>query len=318
MSKQMKRWLVVAAVLIGAGLLLFAIVMVMQGGDFMTLSTEKYEANTVEVTDAFRDIALQTDTAGITFAVSDDGACRVVCYESEKEKHAVTVKDGVLTVSPANEKKWYDYIGVRFGTPTITVYLPQGEYGELSIHTDTGFVTVPSEFRFERMDIVGSTGVVTSKASVSDTVNIQTSTGAIRVEGVTAMTVNLSVSTGTVTVSDVTCEGDVTVRVSTGKARVIDTTCRNLTSVGSTGDLSLQKVVAADAFSIERDTGDVKLDGCDAATIVIETDTGDVKGSLLSDKVFIVQTDTGRVDVPKTITGGRCEITTDTGDVVIR
>ena len=29
------------------------------------------------------------------------------------------------------------------------------------------------------------------------------------------------------------------------------------------------------------------------------------------------KTDTGRVDVPKTVEGGRCEITTDTGDIKI-
>ena len=38
-------------------------------------------------------------------------------------------------------------------------------------------------------------------------------------------------------------------------------------------------------------------------------------GMLTCDKVFIVKTDTGHVNVPKTIVGGRCEITTDTGDV---
>jgi len=67
----------------------------------------------------------------------------------------------------------------------------------------------------------------------------------------------------------------------------------------------------------ESDTGDVKFDGCDAAEIFVETDTGDVKGSLLTDKIFIVQTDTGSVDVPKTATGGKCEITTSTGDINI-
>ena len=54
-----------------------------------------------------------------------------------------------------------------------------------------------------------------------------------------------------------------------------------------------------------------------AAEILIKTDTGDVKGSLLSEKVFVVQTDTGSIDVPKTVSGGRCEITTDTGDIKI-
>ena len=68
---------------------------------------------------------------------------------------------------------------------------------------------------------------------------------------------------------------------------------------------------------IKRSTGDVKFDGSDAAEIFIKTDTGDVTGSLLTDKVFITQTDTGNIDVPKTVNGGRCEISTDTGDIKI-
>ena len=48
-----------------------------------------------------------------------------------------------------------------------------------------------------------------------------------------------------------------------------------------------------------------------------KTYTGDVEGSVLTDKVFIVRTDTGRIDVPKSITGGRCEITTETGNIKI-
>ena len=68
---------------------------------------------------------------------------------------------------------------------------------------------------------------------------------------------------------------------------------------------------------MERSTGDVRMEGCDAAEIFILTDTGDVAGSLLSDKVFVVETDTGDVDVPRSAAGGRCEITTDTGDIRI-
>ena len=49
----------------------------------------------------------------------------------------------------------------------------------------------------------------------------------------------------------------------------------------------------------------------------MRTHTGDVSGNLLSDKVFITETDTGRIDVPKTTTGGKCEIKTDTGDIRI-
>ena len=40
-------------------------------------------------------------------------------------------------------------------------------------------------------------------------------------------------------------------------------------------------------------------------------------GTLRTEKVFITASDTGKVNVPKTITGGRCEITTATGNIEI-
>ena len=61
----------------------------------------------------------------------------------------------------------------------------------------------------------------------------------------------------------------------------------------------------------------MNFNACDAAEIYVETDTGDVKGTLLSDKVYIVFTDTGKINVPKAVTGGRCEISTDTGNIKI-
>ena len=65
-------------------------------------------------------------------------------------------------------------------------------------------------------------------------------------------------------------------------------------------------------------TGNVNFDGSDAAEIFVKTSTGKVTGNFLTDKVFITQTDTGTVAVPKTVTGGRCKIATDTGDIEIK
>jgi DUF4097 and DUF4098 domain-containing protein YvlB len=120
-----------------------------------------------------------------------------------------------------------------------------------------------------------------------------------------------------VTVCEVTCEDDVKLTVSTGKACLSGIRCANLTTTGDTGDLSLSDVIATGKFSIERNTGDVEFDACDAAELMVETDTGDVTGSLLTDKMFFAEADTGSVRVPKTTSGGRCEITTSTGDIRI-
>lgn len=62
----------------------------------------------------------------------------------------------------------------------------------------------------------------------------------------------------------------------------------------------------------------MRFDRADASEIFVRTGTGNVTGSLLTDKVFLTQTDTGTVEVPQTITGGRCEIRTDTGDIELK
>lgn len=317
MRTRTKVWLIIAASLVLIGCILFAGVMSKLKWDFTKLSTVKYEMNAYEISEAFDDISINTDTADITFMLSNDENCRVECHAEEREKHLVTVKDHTLVIEATPRDNWYDYIGISFGESRITVYLPKTEYASLSINESTGDIEIPKDFIFNGVDIALSTGNVNFCASASETVKIKTSTGNICVEDISAGALDLSVTTGKVTVSDVSCDGDVTVGVSTGKTYLTDTRCKSIISSGNTGDIYLDNVIATDKFSIERSTGDVKFDASDAAEIFVQTDTGDVTGSLLTDKVFITQTDTGDVDVPKTMDGGRCEIITDTGDIKI-
>lgn len=315
MRKTAKIWLVIAASLVFVGLIMFAAVMSEYKWDFSKLSTGKYETNTYEISEEFSNLSMNTDTADIIFALSDDGKCRVECYEEEKAKHSVAVQENTLVIKMIDEKSWYDYIGINFGSPKITVYLPKAEYTSLFINGSTGDIEIPKNLKFEGVDISLSTGDVNFFASASKLIIIKTSTGNICVENTSAGTLDLSASTGRITVSNVICGGDANINVSTGRTNLNNIECKNITSGGGTGDISLNNVIAAEKFSIKRSTGDVRFDGSDAAEILVETDTGDVTGTFLSEKTFFVETDTGSVDVPESITGGRCEITTDTGDI---
>lgn len=317
MSENAKIWLVTAFFLVLIGCIIFWGIMSMLEWDFTKLSTSKYETNNHVINEKFKSITVDTNTADIDFVLSEDTKTSVICYEQQNERHSVGVKDGTLLIEVVDTRKWYEYIGINFSVPKITVYIPRGEYETLSVKSDTGDVEIPKDFKFKNIHISGSTGDVTNYAFFSERIKIKTSTGNICVKNISSGTLDLSVSTGNVTVSEVTCEDNITVNVSTGKVKLSDIACKSIISSGSTGDILLNNVIAKEKFSIERSTGDVKFDGCDASEIFVETDTGDVKGSLLSEKVFIVNTDTGKKDVPDTITGGRCEITTDTGDIKI-
>jgi len=314
----MKIWLVIGAILLVLGSTVFAVVMTVNRWDFTKLNTVNYETNTYSLSEAVRNISVKTDTADIVFVPSDDGTCQVVCYEAENVKHSVAVRDGTLIIDVVDERKWYEYIGIAIGAPKVSVYLPEGEYGVLSLRERTGDVEVPNAFHFESIDIALSTGDVELCASASDRIKIKTSTGDIRLANVQAENIELSASTGDVTVSGAVCRGDVKINVSTGETYLSDVTCRSVISDGNTGSIILKNVIAAGKFLIERSTGDVTFEKCDAGELSVETDTGDVKGTLLTDKIFFVESDTGFVSVPKTSSGGRCEIETDTGNINIK
>ena len=293
MGKKAKTWLIIAAVLIFAGCILI------KNGklDFSRLFTVKYETNEHKIQDRFESISIVTDTADILFVPFEGETSTVICHEQGNAKHAVTVAGDTLVIEVVDTKKWYEFIGISFDTPKITVYMPQGQYGELAVASDTGDTKIPKDFQFESIAVTESTGDVTNYASAEESIKIKTSTGNISVA---------NISTGTLELS-----------VSTGKTALEGIQCQTLASRGSTGNITLEDVIVAEKLSIERSTGDVKFARCDAEEIFVETDTGNVTGTLLSEKVFITKTDTGKIHVPNTATGGRCEITTDTGNIKI-
>ena len=297
MRKAVKVWLIVAAILLVLGGMLFGGGMMLLGWDFTKLSTDVLETNIYELTEDFDRVSITVDTADIVF-VPTDGEAKVVCREWENGKHTVFTENGTLTVKIQERPKWYETIGIHFSSPKITVYLPKTEYSELCVVGSTGDVTLSDGFDFEGVDI-------------------RSDTGDISIENCSAGNVSLKVFTGDVTLSGVKCRGQMTVRVSTGDTKLTDVTCESFTSSGNTGDLRLKDVIASDSFSIERTTGDVVFDSCDAARITVEVDTGDVTGSLRTGKSFSAHSNTGKVDVPGHSSGGECRITATTGDIRI-
>ena len=291
-----KKWMIAAFALMGAGVLICVISFILLGRNFSKLSTVGYVTRTHEPEGSFENISIDADTEKIKLVPSDNEGCRVVCYEEEKNPFDVRVDGDTLRIDRKNEKPQLHF-GIVLDSPSITVYLPKEKYGELDVDADTGSVSVPGDFSFDSIDIELDTGDVQLRAGATGDIQVRTDTGDIDIEDITAAT--LSVGTGT------------------GRARLKAVRCGKLISKGDTGDLTLEDVLADELFDLQRDTGDIKLTECDAGDIYIRTDTGSVTGTILTEKVFWTQTDTGRVNVPESGTGGKCEITTDTGSIRI-
>ena len=314
----MKFWLIIAGSFLIFGLIMFVIVMSINGWDFSKLGASKFVTNTHEIDSRFDSLSIDTDTADIYILPSTDGACRVEAYEMENAKHSVSVKDGTLFVEINDERAWYEELNFNTDSPKITVYMPFTELDALVIKECTGDIEISKNFTLKSVDISVTTGDVKCYASAKDSIKIEATTGNIFVKDVTSSSIDISLTTGDITLIDVQCSGDIGTKLTTGMSKMKNVQCKNLVSKGSTGDLELENVLCQEKLYAKRKTGDIELDGCDGGEIEFDLTTGDVEGTLLSDKVFITRTSTGDIDVPESITGGKCKITTTTGDINIK
>ncbi len=298
MKKKIIVWLIIAISFILVGGIIFVGVMNSLKWDFKVLDTAKYETNIYNITDQFENISLKTNTADVVFLRSEDENCKIECLESEKEKHTVSIQDLTLEIGINDTREWYDHIALfNFDTTVIKLYLPKDKYNSLLIKASTGDIEIPNDFTFGSIDIKGSTCDIDCQASTINDLNFELSTGDIEIENITAGDINLVITTGDIDVSNVNCA--------------------SFASSGSTGDIELEKVDAGKSFYITRNSGDVTIDECDADELFVQTNTGDVSGNLLTSKIFVCKTDTGEINLPNTTEGGKCEIITDTGDIII-
>lgn len=317
MSKAVKIWLTVAAALIALGVILFAVSMIANGWDFNKLGTVTYTTNIYEIDGDFKNISIDVETTKIEFVPAENGRCKIVCFEDEKVRHSASIQNGTLTIDTVDTRKWYEHFSISFDQPKMTVYLPENEYDSLSIETDTGDIAIPKDFSFDTLKIDGDTSDVDCLASASQNIEIKLSTGDIRLKELATDQLKLTTDTGRIHINTADVGANIRIETDTGRVELTDTSCNELYAESDTGSITLKNVIGAGSFTIESDTGDITFDRSDAAEIFAQTDTGDIAGTLLSDKVFLTETSTGRISVPKTVTGGKCELKTSTGDIKI-
>lgn len=244
MKKCSIKWRLAATITTVVGAVIFVGAMAVMDFDFTKLSTQKFEINTYEVNEDFDNIFVNVETAAVTFAPSDEGVCKVECVEDIKVKHSVKIQDDTLMITVNDSRKWYEYIGINFRTPKVTVYLPKDVYDSLSVETATGNIEIPDIFGFESVAVAGTTSNIVCRAQVLEGIQARTTTGNITVGSSGTETIELSATTGDITVKD--------------------TDCKKLTAESSTGRIKLQGVIAKESISAENTTGGVRLEGCNA------------------------------------------------------
>ncbi|MBQ8746680.1 MAG: DUF4097 family beta strand repeat protein [Clostridia bacterium] len=308
----MKKMLTAGIIILGIGLVLVLVGFGMNG---FRLPTHVSETNTYTVTEDFSDISVNIETADVRFLPAEGETCTAVCKEQQKYRFAVTSDGSTLSVTCVDTRKWYERIFTLF-TPSVTVYLPKNAYGALSVHLTTGDTEVAFGFLFDSVSLHGTTGDAKFFANVKNNLSVETTTGRILVSGTACADLDACLTTGSIAITDTSCSA-LTIRLTTGDTRLTNTTCAQLQMKATTGDITLTNTLSFGRIDIQTSTGNVRFNASDGAELFVKTNTGNITGTLVTDKVFLAHTDTGRVRVPKTTTGGRCELTTDTGNILL-
>lgn len=357
MKKAKKIALIVGICMIVFGLISLFISLVFVGFDLTKVDTVKWETNTYNIEDSFENISVTGMDATVTLVPSTDNTCKVVCTENEDIYDEIAVVDNTLTIKRINNSKWNFNFGVSLEEIKITVYLPKTEYQKLLLDNTSGRLDVPAGFVFEEAKVNNSSGKASFMADVEGELTVENTSGGIYVGENQVGSLKAKGSSGGIEVASVCVDGDMEVRSTSGGIHISDVECKGMSVKGSSGSIRLSSitakenidvnctsgsihlsdircvdvtgenssgkincsnVIASGDMRLENNSGGISLDACDATNLKLSATSGSIRGSLLSQKNFVAEATSGSVDVPESVSGGLCEVSTTSGSIGLR
>ncbi len=335
MNSGKKAAVIVALALVAAGLILSGAVLASNGfhPEKLVKEPSSLKETTYSVEEGFTALELRTGAGDVRLLPSDDGKCRVECMENEEQTHRVEVKDGVLRVV----RQMSDPTGISFRLVErdhVCVYLPERAYERLTLEAASGDVECPAEFSFGEARVGTASGDVTFRSAVEGALTISAASGNVTVEGVSPASLSVSTASGSIRAADVAAgdlslsadSGDLTLenaalsgaaklRTTSGDQRLENVSCASLAAESTSGEKRLTDVLAAGELRCESASGDLILLRCDGDSLYLRAESGEIRGSLRTEKIFLTETASGSVKVPKSVSGGSCEVHTSSGDI---
>ncbi len=269
--------IIISAVLVLIGAVLIGVAFAV--GDLSLVNRAR--SVTHEADGAFEDISVEVSFADVHIRRSSTDKCYAVCDETEKLGYTLTVTDGTLTLRERDTRRWFEYIEIHTDMRGVVLYLPEGEYGSLSVTAASGDVECRSDaLVFGDVSIKNASGETDLSARVTGALNVESASGDIEIEGMAPDSLKLS---------------------------------------AASGEISLEGVRAASLMEITTSSGDISLEGCDAGELLLTSASGEIEATLLSDKLFEADSKSGRIRIPPSVRdGGICKAKTSSGDIEIR
>ncbi len=315
MKKGKKITLITAGCMVLAGLILAAAGLAAVQFDISSFNTVTYATTHYEIEEEFHHISIAGSASDVRLYPSEYDTCRVVCAENKNATFEVTVEDDTLYIRRQDNSVWQLQFGVFLGETGITVYLPEDTYESLVIRTASGDITVPEAIQFASVDVQSISGEITLLALVSGEQSVSSQSGDIRIGNTSPESLTVQSGSGEITLEKVSDRTEIQLKASSGDVTFTDVKGQTIAVSTSSGEITFSRVIAAGNMRLESVSGDIALRDSDAEALCIQTGSGDVSGTLRSEKIFRIETKSGDVNVPYSASGGKCDVTTTSGDV---
>ncbi|MBQ8165242.1 MAG: DUF4097 family beta strand repeat protein [Clostridia bacterium] len=315
MKKSKKIALAVACILIAGGICISVGAMFVMDFKLEEISSVKPVSNSYNISENFSGISVDGAECDVLFAVSNDDTCNVVCDESDKVYHLVTVENDTLTIKRKDTRKWYEYIGFFWTKMKVTVYLPQSEYGALNVSIASGDAEIGGNLHFEEAKLSSASGDIIFSGTVQKSLSLKVASGNVKVSNSFSESLDAKSASGDIKISSFKATGDMHLKCASGDIEIVDAECLNMKAEAASGDIEFSRVVAVGHSAVETASGDIELSDCDSATLFLKSGSGDITGTLLTEKIFYTDTGSGKVRVPYSSDGGKCEIKTGSGNI---
>ncbi len=294
-----------------------------------------------ELKDSFTKISADVASADIVIKSTDEAYGYAECIETEDRGFCIEVEGGTLSVKERDGRHWYDFISFGHSGIKAVIYIPAGEYEELTADLASGYIKCEDEkISFTSADISVESGDISLSSNVADALSVSASSGETEISDISPKTlsassssedielknvkalesITLKASSGEITLDDssapnikatavsggirlsgISADGILELSANSGSIKLSDSTAKNVKANAVSGNISLSNVLADGVLDIKASSGSITLSLCDAGELMLECSSGNIRATLLSDKIFNTSTGSGRIDCPDSV-----------------
>ncbi len=321
MKKSVKILIIISVCFVAVGMLLIFAAAASVNFDFEQMSGlhGTNETYTYDESYAVENIAIDVTESDVRLVASPNGELQIKCIESNKIYHEIKIENGTLYITRTDTRKWFERIfNIYLSEISVTVYLPEGQYGSLDVKTVSGDIAAEVNATFDTAELESASGDVKFLANADENLILTSVSGDIVLYGVKTKSTYISSTSGSIDISDVSIAAAAEIKTTSGEIDITSANAEQIYVKSTSGSVELENTVALSLLKVETTSGDISFDLCDAEKLWLESVSGDVYGSLLSGKIYSTDTVSGRVSVPPTtVTGGECRISTTSGNIKI-